>query len=177
MVMPEETFEQLYHRHHDRLYRFCLNQLRNRHDAEDAAQEAFARAWQRPPTFPRDAFYPWLHVIARNLCADTGRRRARVEPTAEIEMEGPDDAEAGISRAVELELLRLALEQLPERHRTALRWREGEELSYEEMAARAGVSLGTVVSLLWRARQGLKRQLQSMAGPEDRRPASLPAPG
>ena len=54
--------------------------------------------------------------------------------------------------------------RLSQRHRTALEWREHEELSYEEIAARAGVSIGTVESLLWRARQGLKRQYEMLAG-------------
>ena len=161
-----DAFGELYRLHHDRLFRYCSYQLRNRHDAEDAVQEAFARAWRSLPTFAGENFYPWLRVIARNLCADTGRRRARVEPKAEIELGTTDAADAGMAHEVDLQFLRLAMERLPERHRVALEWREHEELSYEEIAARAGVSLGTVESLLWRARQGLKRQFEMVAGPE-----------
>jgi len=161
-----DAFGELYHRHHDRLFRYCSYQLRNRDDAEDAVQEAFAKAWRSLPTFAGENFYPWLRVIARNLCADTGRRRARVEPKAEIELGTTDAADAGLAHRVDLQMLRLAMERLPDRHRTALEWREQEELSYEEIAARAGVSLATVESLLWRARQGLKRQFEMVAGPE-----------
>ena len=160
------AFEELYRRHHDRLHRYCVYQLRNRHDAEDVVQEAFARAWRSLPTFAGDKFYPWLRVIARNLCADTGRRRARVEPQAEIDLGFADGADADLAHQADLEMLRTAMDRLPDRHRTALEWREQEELSYEEIAQRAGVSIATVESLLWRARQGLKRQFEMVAGPE-----------
>jgi len=161
-----DAFGELYRRHHDRLLRYCSYQLRSRHDAEDAVQEAFAKAWRSLPTFAGENFYAWLRVIARNLCADTGRRRSRVEPQAEIELGTAEAADAGLGHSVDLQMLRLAIERLPDRHRTALQWREQEGLSYEEIAARAGVSLGTVESLLWRARQGLRRQFEIVAGPE-----------
>ena len=158
------AFQDLYELNHDRLYRFCLYQLRNRHDAEDVVQEAFARAWRSLPTFAGDNFYPWLRVIARNLCADAGRRRARVEPMAEVDTGVIEGFEGELTHQVDIALVRAAMDQLSERHRTALEWREREELSYEEIAARAGVSVGTVDSLLWRARQGLKRQYEMLAG-------------
>lgn len=158
------AFQDLYELNHDRLYRFCLYQLRNQHDAEDVVQEAFARAWRSLPTFAGDNFYPWLRVIARNLCADAGRRRARVEPMAEVDPGVIEGFEGELTHQVDIALVRAAMDQLSERHRTALEWREREELSYEEIAARAGVSIGTVESLLWRARQGLKRQYEMLAG-------------
>jgi len=158
------AFEELYELYHDRLRRFCLYQLRSSHDAEDVVQETFARAWKALPNFAGDEIYPWLRVIARNLCADTGRRRARVEPVAEVEPGVVDGFEADLTRQVDIALVKAAMARLSERHRTALQWREHEELSYEEIAARAGVSLGTVESLLWRARQGLKRQYEMLAG-------------
>jgi RNA polymerase sigma-70 factor, ECF subfamily len=158
------AFEELYGLYHERLRRFCLYQLRNTHDAEDVVQETFARAWKALPAFAGDEVYPWLRVIARNLCADTGRRRARVDPVAEVDMGVVDGFESDLTRQVDIALVKAAMGRLSERHRTALEWREHEELSYEEIAARAGVSLGTVESLLWRARQGLKRQYEMLAG-------------
>jgi len=160
------AFEDLYNLYHDRLYRYCQYRLHSVHDAEDAVQETFARAWKALPSFAGERIYPWLRVIARNLCADTGRRRARVEPVAEIEPGAFEGFESELTHQVDVTLVRAAMARLNERQRTALQWREQEELSYEEIAARAGVSIGTVESLLWRARQGLKRQFELLAGSE-----------
>jgi len=161
-----DAFEDLYNLYHDRVYRFCRYRLNNSHDAEDAVQETFTRAWKALPSFAGERVYPWLRVIARNLCADTGRRRARVEPVAEIEPGVSEGFEGELTHQVDVALVRAAMARLNERHRTALQWREQEELSYEEIAARAGVSIGTVESLLWRARQGLKREFELLAGSE-----------
>ncbi len=160
------AFEDLYHLYHDRLYRFCRYRLSNVHDAEDVVQETFARAWKALPGFAGEQVYPWLRVIARNLCADTGRRRARSEPMAEIDSGVSEGFEGELAHQVDIALVQAAMARLNERHRTALQWREQEELSYEEIATRAGVSIGTVESLLWRARQGLKRQFELLAGAE-----------
>ena len=65
-------------RYYERLLRFCLRRLNDRHEAEDAAQEAFARAWKALPRFAGERrFYPWLTVIAGNICTDMLRRRSR----------------------------------------------------------------------------------------------------
>ena len=72
------AFGNLYARYYERLLRFCLRRLNDRHEAEDAAQEAFARAWKALPNFAGERrFYPWLTVIAGNICTDMLRRRSR----------------------------------------------------------------------------------------------------
>ena len=53
------AFGNLYARYYDRLLRFCLRRLNDHHEAEDAAQEAFARAWKALPRFGGERrFYP-----------------------------------------------------------------------------------------------------------------------
>ena len=81
------AFGNLYARYYERLLRFCLRRLNDRHEAEDAAQEAFARAWKALPRFAGDKrFYPWLTVIAGNICTDMLRRRSRSTPTDDMEL-------------------------------------------------------------------------------------------
>ena len=72
------AFGNLYARYYGRLLRFCMRRLSDRHEAEDATQEAFARAWKALPRFAGDKhFYPWLTVIAGNICTDVLRGRFR----------------------------------------------------------------------------------------------------
>lgn len=161
----EEAFAELYRRHHQRLYRYCLYRLGEAHEAQDVVQEAFTRAWVNASRVQGDLrFYPWLRRIAGNLCTDVGRRRARVQPDPAVDPGSIDGGQETIVDRVDLALLEQAMSRLPERHREVLQLREAGGLSYEQLADRTGTSVGTVESLLWRARQGLKRQFAVVSG-------------
>src|SRR3981081_4555854 len=72
------AFGELYARYYARVYRFCFRRLHDHEEAEDVAQDAFARAWRALPNFAGERrFYPWLTVIADNRCRDIQRRRVR----------------------------------------------------------------------------------------------------
>ncbi len=161
------AFGNLYARYYERLLRFCLRRLNDRHEAEDAAQEAFARAWKALPRFAGERrFYPWLTVIAGNICTDMLRRRSRSTPTDDLELStqnpvGVSYAETSdevILAAVDGELVNKALDRLSVRHRHVLAMREGSGWTYQQIADHEGVEIGTIETLLWRARQALKRE-------------------
>jgi RNA polymerase sigma-70 factor (ECF subfamily) len=161
------AFGNLYARYHERLLRFCLRRLNDRHEAEDAAQEAFARAWKALPHFAGERrFYPWLTVIAGNICTDMLRRRSRSTPTDDMELTaqqpvgvvGADTSEDLVLAAVDGELVNRALDRLSARHRHVLAMREGSGWTYQQIADHEGVEIGTIETLLWRARQALKRE-------------------
>ena len=161
----EDAFAELYRRHHDRLYRYCLYRLGEEHEAQDVVQEAFTRAWINAPKVKGDLrFYPWLRTIAGNLCTDVGRRRARVQPAPAVDPGPTDGGQERIIETVDLVLLEQAMSRLPERHRSVLKLREADGLTYEQLADRTGTTVGTVESLLWRARQGLKRHFAVVSG-------------
>ena len=161
----EEAFAELYRRYHDSLYRYCLYRLGEAHEAQDVVQEAFTRAWVNASRLHGDLkFYPWLRTIAGNLCTDIGRRRARVHPAATVDPGLTDGGQERIVDLVDVALLKQAMSRLPDRHREVLELREADGLSYEQLADRTGTSVGTVESLLWRARQGLKRQFNAVSG-------------
>jgi RNA polymerase sigma factor (sigma-70 family) len=161
------AFGNLYARYYQRLLRFCLRRLNDRHEAEDAAQEAFARAWKALPQFAGERrFYPWLTVIAGNICTDMLRRRSRSTPTDDIELTaqqpvgvvGADTSEELVIAAVDGELANRALDRLSTRHRHVLAMREESGWTYQQIADHEGVEIGTIETLLWRARQALKRE-------------------
>jgi RNA polymerase sigma-70 factor, ECF subfamily len=131
--------------------------------AEDAAQEAFIRAWRGLGGYqPRSPFRNWLYRIATNVALDGLRRERR--PVA-LNDEVPADPERTPERAAERhergEAVRQAVLALPPACRSVLVLREYEGLSYAEIADALQIPMGTVMSRLNYAR-GLMRQ--SLAG-------------
>ncbi len=166
------AFDELYSRYRDRLYRFCLRRLRDPHEAEDTTQEAFARAWRALPRFAGERrFYPWLSVIAANLCTDTVRRRARAVPIADMDLAmrqhssavAVESSEDLALAGAESEIAVAALGRLSERHRHVLAMREGSGWSYQRIADHEGVGVTTIETLLWRARQALRREYSELS--------------
>jgi RNA polymerase sigma-70 factor (ECF subfamily) len=166
------AFGSLYARYYERLLRFCLRRLHDRHEAEDAAQEAFARAWKALPNFAGERrFYPWLTVIAGNICTDMLRRRARSTPTEDVELGARPPvgaitaatADEMIIAADERELAHQALGRLSVRHRHVLAMREDSGWTYQQIADHEGVETGTIETLLWRARQAFKREFLALS--------------
>ena len=160
-------FEDLYRRYYGRLYRFCLKRVGDPLEAEELTQESFVRAFRALSGFAGERrFYPWLSVIAARLCVDNHRRKARTEPSADIDTGVVDGGQDKVVDAVDIDLLNQALARLGPRHREVLRLREEEGWSYQHIASHYDVSLGTVEALLWRARRALKREFIAVAGPE-----------
>ncbi len=171
------AFAELYTQYHDRLHRFCLRRLLNRDEADEITQEAFLRAWRALPTFSGEMrFYPWLTVIAKNLCTDAIRRRARYGTVEDLDRQPAHDvmrsdpssmalsSEEAVMAAFDGQLAAQALTRLSDRHRNVLALREERGLSYQEIARAEGVEISTVETLLWRARQALKREYAQLAG-------------
>jgi RNA polymerase sigma-70 factor (ECF subfamily) len=166
------AFGELYSRYYARVYRFCFRRLHDHEEAEDVAQDAFARAWRALPNFAGERrFYPWLTVIADNRCRDIQRRRVRSTPTADVDIAAKqaaeplcaDTPEDALMLSVEGDLAVEALGRLSPRHRQVLSLREGSGWTYQEIASHEGVEIRTVESLIWRARQALKREYASIA--------------
>ena len=167
------AFEALVRRHHVRVLQLCASML-GEADAEDAAQEAFLKAWQNLQRFEGDAaFGTWLYRITTNHCLDLLRKRARrrTESLDEIvEREGARldrlfAAPADPARAAEAaDLAAHLLGTLPEEQRVALTLRETQGLTYEELAAVMGCSIDSVKGRLKRARETLEKSLRHFLG-------------
>lgn len=162
------AFDDLYVRYYQRLWRFCLKRLGDEHEAEDIAQEAFVRAWQALPGFGGERrFYPWLSVIAAHLCTNVIRKRNRAGPVGELRerhlASWENSGEEQVMVAHEWELAARAFAQLSSRHRAVLELREERGWSYRRIAEHEGIGLTAVESVLWRAREALKREFEAQA--------------
>ncbi|MHB8246929.1 MAG: RNA polymerase sigma factor [Acidimicrobiales bacterium] len=168
----EQAFGDLYLRYRDRLYRACMRRIGNTSEAEDIVQETFARAWKALPRFEGERrFYPWLSVIANNLCTDLVRRGGRCTPVEEstLDLLAPavaSEQEARIDSAGDGQILAAALGRLSERHREVLELREQKNWTYQEIAQHSGVEVSTIETLLFRARRSLKREFLTLARAE-----------
>ncbi len=142
-------------------------------DPEELAHEVFVRVWKSAHRYePSARLATWLLTIARNLFLNELRYRTR-HPTVSMDApaeEGHSSLESPAGPAslhpdvalIERELheaIDAALQKLPENQRTAMVLRRYEDLSYEEIAAVLGVSVGSVKSLLFRARTTLRELL------------------
>ncbi len=130
--------------------------------AEDAAQEAFIRAWQHLPRYQsRSPFRNWLYRIATNVAVD-GLRRER--DTVDIEDAPLAASSPGPEAAVEhnerAEQVRQAVLALTPASRLVLVLREYENLSYKEIAETLDIPVGTVMSRLNYARTQLRETLK-----------------
>ena len=160
---PGPAVASLYERHADRILGFCIYQLGNRSEAEDALQTTFLFALRglRRGVVPRNEI-AWLVTIARNVCRSlkrSSRRRHLVEaprdPHVMEEIVGRLDAESD-----ELVGLNDALASIPENQRRAIVLREWHGLPYCEIAATMGVSATAVEMLVFRARRSLAGALR-----------------
>ncbi|OAO88324.1 RNA polymerase sigma factor SigW [Geobacillus stearothermophilus] len=156
----------------DKIYRLCYRMLGNRHEAEDAAQEAFIRAYIHIDTYnPEMKFSTWLYRIATNLTIDKLRKR-KPDVYLDEEVGGTDgltmqaqlpSRETSPEEAVEsLELqetVQRAIEQLPEKYRSVIVLKYMEDLSLQETSEILGLPVGTVKTRLHRGREALRRQL------------------
>jgi RNA polymerase sigma-70 factor (ECF subfamily) len=152
--------EKLFDEHGRMVLGLCRLLLRDPVEAEDAAQQVFlsAHASVLRGAVPRDA-PRWLAAIARNECRARIQMRMR-EPLAlpEVPSDLPDPLAAAI-RAADLDAIWAAISSLPRHQRRALLLRELGGLSYHELGRALGVSHSAVESLLFRARQHVRRLL------------------
>jgi RNA polymerase sigma-70 factor (ECF subfamily) len=142
---------------------YALGILGDPHEAEDAAQECFLRAFRRVGAFRGDAsLQTWLLRICRNHCLDRLRARpavSLVELRDDIEGRDPDSTTSGASTRIDRERLVASIGSLSEALQQAFVLRELRGLSYEEVAEALGVPVGTVRSRLSAARSQLRETL------------------
>ena len=140
------ALDELMNTHRARILNLAFQILRDEARAEDAAQEAFVRAFRGLNGFRGESgFATWLYRVALNVCLEK-RRAIRVDETLYDEIPIP-------SRDADLKFaLEWALDQLPEHNRIALVLHEWHGLSYEEIARVCAVPVGTVRSRLHSAR-------------------------
>jgi RNA polymerase sigma-70 factor, ECF subfamily len=161
------ALEELFRRYKDPAYRVAYRLLGNPDDALDAVQDGFIKALTNLPGFEhRCAFKTWLLRVVSNAALDLGRQRRRRDELSaavgeRVAVDGgttPDHADPG-REAEEADLRRAladALQYLPEAQRRTFVLHVDGGLSYREVADALGISIGTVMSRLFYARQKLR---------------------
>ena len=156
------AFETIYHRHSARVFGLCLRMAATRADAEDCAQDAWVRAWERLGSFRGDAkFATWMHRLTLNVILDRMRQSAkRWNRTLPADALARAPEPGTVELAAERLDLKRAVAALPDGARVVFLLHEVEGYKQREIAERLGVAVGTVKSQLHRARKLLQEALE-----------------
>jgi RNA polymerase sigma factor (sigma-70 family) len=169
----EGAFKSLVANYQDLVYNTALGIVQNSEDAEDVAQEVFIQVYRSIDQFKGDArLSTWIYRITTTKALDHIRSRKRKKrfafitslfgPNDELIHEPVDFQHPGVAldRKEQAALLFRMIEQLPENQKVAFTLHKTEELSYQEIADVMQLSVSAVESLLFRARQNLRRLLE-----------------
>jgi len=158
-----EAFGELFRRYRGLAYRVAYRLLNHEDDALDAVQDGFINALRNAINFRgQSSFKTWLLRVVANAALDLSRQRKRqqnrftnetVELDHSVETLHPTE---GLFFEDLMTRLNAALEKLPQAQRETFVLHVDGELSYREVAEVLGVSIGTVMSRLFYARQRLK---------------------
>ncbi len=146
------------------VYNLAYRMLNNSGEAEEAAQEAFVRAWTKLNMYdPKRKFSTWLLSITSNYCIDQIRKRRALllsideplPPHPALTSDKAKGPEAQMASSEQQDLVQGLLQELPEEYRTAVILRYWQEMSYEEIAETTGSTISAIKSRLFRARKQL----------------------
>ncbi|KXW56834.1 ECF RNA polymerase sigma-E factor [Ferrovum sp. PN-J185] len=170
----KRAFEMLVVKYQRKLSRLISRLVRDPGEVEDVTQESFIKAYRALASFRGDsAFYTWLYRIgvntAKNYLVSMGRRAptSTLIDNDEAESYGESDLlkdvntpEAELMSRQIAETVNNSMDALPDELRTAIRLREIEGLSYEEIASIMNCPIGTVRSRIFRAREAIAEKLR-----------------
>jgi RNA polymerase sigma factor (sigma-70 family) len=153
----DDAFRAIHERYHKRLFAYARQMLPGRQDAEDALQDVFVRAFAGLRASDQQlALRAWLFRVAHNRCIDELRRPAPPPPEVlQLVRTTVHDPLAEVDLRESLRRLVEDIRRLPEQQRSALLMRELVGMSYADLSASLGISIGAVKSLLVRARVAL----------------------
>jgi RNA polymerase sigma-70 factor, ECF subfamily len=165
------AFEEIYQRHHRRVYSICLRMLQNAFEAEDLTQDVFIQLYRKIGSFRGDsAFTTWLHRMTVNqFLMHFRKRNVKFEKTTE-EGETPVQIVPGTENAERMPVvdkiaLENAIDQLPAGYKNVFVLHDVEGFEHEEVARILGCSVGTSKSQLHKARLKLRKLLKKKANP------------
>ncbi len=155
------AFEELVRRYERAVYSLAVRTLRDATEAQDATQEAFFKAYRALGGFrPGAKFSTWIFTICYRLCCDRLAKRKRISgeelPDRADPAAGP---EAIVERDDDARRVRAAIEALPDKYRAVVTLYHLQGKQYEEIATVLDLSLGTVKTHLFRAKEHLRKAL------------------
>jgi len=169
----QHAFKDLMNRYQSQIFSLMYRMVHSSVEAEDLVQEAFMKAFTSLPNFNYEyAFSTWLYKIATNNCIDHLRKKklqtfsidAPVSyKDTSYHIEIPDltyHPEKEMIRNERNSMIKVAIDDLPEKYRRVIYLRHTDELSYEEIAELLKIPIGTVKARIFRAREMLNKFLK-----------------
>lgn len=170
----QRAYTLLLERYRAPIFHMMFKMVNNREDADDLTLEAFGKAFSKLDTYaPRYAFSTWLFKIAMNNGIDFIRKKRLTLLSIDDPIEHDAvqdyanniqawvlDPEEEFIRKQRLILMRHLLTRLSGKYRLMIEMRYFEDMSYEEIAGRLDIPLGTVKAQLFRAKENLYKLLQ-----------------
>ena len=175
----QKAYAELMTRYRDSIYFMLLKMVNNKDDADDLTIEAFGKAFKRLSQYtPNYAFSTWLFKIASNNCIDFIRRKKNnttfsIDKTyandegGEISVDLKSsmlDPEEKVIKKQKIKLMHEIVEKLKPRYRELIELRYFQEYSYEEIAVKLDIPIGTVKAQLFRAREFLYNIMKNSEG-------------
>ncbi len=171
----KKAFDKLVIKYQKRIIQLVSRYVRDTSEAQDVAQEAFIKAYKALPNFRGEsAFYTWIYRIAVNTAKNYLVARARRSSGNEVDVADAENYE-GAFRLKEIDTpehlllsdeirttIQQAIESLPEELKKAIRYRELDGMSYEEIATKMKCPVGTVRSRIFRAREAVDKILEPL---------------
>ncbi len=159
-----QSYGELVNRCQQSVFNVCYRILGERRDAEDLAQDAFLRAYQKLDSFDVEReFGPWVRKIAANLCLNELQKRTKQQEFSldKIVLAAPpsDIPEKKYLAKAAAHHIRQAILSLPPPYRVVIELRHYQDLSYNEIAQTLDLPLSDVKSHLFRARKLLAKSL------------------
>lgn len=163
--MTPEEFRKVFLPEGRRLYALAFRYLNNREEAEDAVQEVMMKLWEerrKAGNYENPA--AWCTTITRNYCIDVLRRRKRIVQgeISEVQevMEAGNDLYSHSDGSEAASFINGIVERMKEPYRSAVILRDIEGYSYEEAAETMQTSVGTLRTILSRARKSIREELE-----------------
>jgi len=171
----KKAFDMLVLQYQQRVTQLVTRYVRDSSEAQDVAQEAFIKAYRALPNFRGESvFYTWLYRIAVNTAKNHLVARARRPSASDVDVEDAVNFEGAFRLKVcdtpehllLTEEIRLKIQQviegLPEELKLAIRYRELDGMTYDDIAQKMACPVGTVRSRIFRAREAIDKALEPL---------------
>lgn len=173
----KSAFDLLVIKYQHKIVHLVNRYVKDPSEAQDVAQDTFIKAYKALGEFRGEsAFYTWLYRIAINTAKNYLLSRTRRHSDYEVDMQDAEQVEnAPQLKDIEtpenqlmndqiIEVIKSAIDKLPEEMRIAIMLREFEGMSYEEIAEAMDCPIGTVRSRIFRAREAIDEKLNPLLG-------------
>jgi RNA polymerase sigma-70 factor (ECF subfamily) len=162
----QSAFSRLFERHASRVLGYCSRFMGDSTRGEDMAQDTWMKVVRAAPQYRSEGkCLSWILGIARNTCLSEMRRNG---PQTQMDGGNEDvadmnssDLQSQLERQAQVTELKKHIENLPDTQRAALIMWVADELSYDEIASQLDLTVASVKSLLFRARQSLEQAMKA----------------